>query len=488
VPTDLRDFDASELLDVATGTRRARRLLQVEEMEVLAQWVAIHGEDPLEDLDGPGREHARTIGNVLRHLGGEGTPGVQDFALGEIALARGEHVNATRSAIADVLDLIYRLPLTWAVCRTGDAELWVARTIASRSRTVPADRMWIIDRAVARAIATESVSRILDVADAKIIEADAGTHEQEAAEAKQRRFAAVGQAEDDGTRMVVARIDAADGPGIDAILDRVAETLLTSHPDATLDERRSMAMGYFGRLPQLIEILLRGVDPTTDPNTDPDALARALAIPADVLELLRDPAIAARIAPQSTLYVHLHEAVLLGEDGVARVEGLGPMTLSELQVLLARHHVTVQPVIDLSDRVRTTAYEHPESIKERVHLVTGGDYWPYASSTRRSVDYDHPTPYRPGAPPEHPPQTGTHNSGPLGRRHHRWKTHAGFTSKQCGHGRYVWTTPHGLAFLVDHRGTRRIDPDHAHQMLHAGDHVELYFPEHPLKVEFAFDK
>lgn len=50
------------------------------------------------------------------------------------------------------------------------------------------------------------------------------------------------------------------------------------------------------------------------------------------------------------------------------MEGLGPVTLTSLQSLLARTHLMVKPVIDLSDRVRTTAYEHPESLKERVQL------------------------------------------------------------------------------------------------------------------------
>ena len=171
---------------------------------------------------------------------------------------------------------------------------------------------------------------------------------------------------------------------------------------------------------------------------------------------------------------------------VARVEGLGPHTLSQLQQLLARTNLIVKTVLDLADRVRTTAYEHPESIKERVHLTTRGDYWPYAVSTAREVDYNHPSPFVPDAPPDHPSQTGTHNSGPLGRRHHRWKTHAGYRSRQCGHGRYVWLTPHGLAFLVDHRGTRPIDPNHAQQMIDVGERVELYFPETPLQVELAF--
>ena len=157
--------------------------------------------------------------------------------------------------------------------------------------------------------------------------------------------------------------------------------------------------------------------------------------------------------------------------GVARVEGLGPVTLTGLQALLARTPLTVKPVLDLSDRVRSTAYEHPESLKERVHLTTGGDYWPYATSTNRNVDYDHPTPHDATGPPG---QTGTHNSGPLGRRHHRWKTHAGYRSRQCGQGRYVWLTPHGLGYLVDHRGTRRISNKHARMILDAPPGVDIY--------------
>jgi hypothetical protein len=342
--------------------------------------------------------------------------------------------------------------------------------------------MWIVDQAVARMIAPEATRRTQDVADAKIVEADPARAEEKAEQARERRFAAVGQSDEDELRMVVARVTAADAAGVDAVLARVAEILLVSHPDASLDERRSMAMGYFGRLGELFALLLRDAV-----DTDPEDLASALALPAEVLELLRDPAIAARIAPQSVLYVHLHEAGLLSGEGVARVEGLGPHTLSQLQVLLAGRTVVVTPVIDLSDRVRTTAYEHPESLKARVHLVTGGDYWPYAASVSRRVDYDHPTPYRPGAPPEDPPQTGNHNSGPLGRRHHRWKTHAGYRSRQCGHGRYVWATPHGLTFLVDHRGTRPLDPDHARQMFAAGDGIELYFPEEPLTLDLDLD-
>jgi hypothetical protein len=137
----------------------------------------------------------------------------------------------------------------------------------------------------------------------------------------------------------------------------------------------------------------------------------------------------------------------------------------------------VRPVRDLSSRIRTTAYEHPEALKDQTYLRTAGDYWPYATSLSRHVDYDHPTPYHHDPPDQKPgpPQTGSHNSGPLGRRHHRWKTHAGYRSRQCGEGRYVWITPHGLAYLVDHLGTHRIHPDRAHAILTAPPGVDIYY-------------
>jgi hypothetical protein len=148
------------------------------------------------------------------------------------------------------------------------------------------------------------------------------------------------------------------------------------------------------------------------------------------------------------------------------------MSLAQLQRLLGRRQLTIRPVIDLNNRVRCTSYEHPESLKERVHLTTGGDYWPFAVSTSRRVDDDHPIPYQSDSGP--PAQTGTHNSGPLGRRHHRWKTHAGYRSRQSGDGRYAWITPHGLGFLVDHRGTRPISRDAASMIVDAPAGLDIY--------------
>ena len=132
----------------------------------------------------------------------------------------------------------------------------------------------------------------------------------------------------------------------------------------------------------------------------------------------------------------------------------------------------VKPVIDLTDQVSVNAYEHPEALKERIHLTRVGDYFPYATSTTREVDLDHPTPYQPTGPPG---QTGTHNSGPLTRRHHRLKTHTGFRARQTGPGTYLWRTPHGNYLRIDHTGTHPTTPEHG----------ELLFRASPVELRFA---
>lgn len=476
--TDLHDLDASGLLAAATEAQRAAMLAEVHALEVLAAWAAVHSTDP---TDGPDGHVARRVGNVLRQLGGDGTPGVADFCLGEIALARSTGVTATANAIADVLDLQHRLPLTWAVCRRGECEPWLARRVAKLSRHLPRDKVGVVDSAISRLIASEAAGRVLAVAEAKIIEADPALHDERCEAERRRRYLGLGRTDEHGLRTLIARLEAGDAAAVDATVHRVAEIIAPRHPDAGPDELRALAFGWLAHPAELFTLLLEHTDkPEPEPDSEPESepVARALVFPADLLHALREVDLSP-LAPKAVLHVHLHEAALHSDGGVARVEGLGPVTLARLAELLRRHTLTVQPVKDLSSRVRYTAYEHPESLRDQVHLVTGGDYWPWATSTSRTVDLDHPTPYQhhgagdDGRDPP-PDQTGPHNSGPLGRRHHRWKTHGDYQSRQCGEGRYVWLTPHGLGFLVDHTGTHRIHPEKARLILEAPPGVDLY--------------
>ncbi len=187
-------------------------------------------------------------------------------------------------------------------------------------------------------------------------------------------------------------------------------------------------------------------------------MSRAIAVPARVLDLLGRVDLS-RLAPTATVYVHLHQGAVEGTTGgVARVEGLGPLLLEQVRGLLGHTNVALKPVVDLADRVSVNAYEHPETVKERVHLRTLGEVFPYGRATGRKVDMDHPVPYDPLGPPG---QTGDDNAGPLSRHPHRAKTHLGYRVTQTGLTEYVWSTPHGLHRLVDEHGTHPLTAEDA---------------------------
>jgi hypothetical protein len=442
---DLAELSPHELLDRAGLSVLRRREADVEDLRVVAAWADVHSTDPRHDSDSGRRVWAE---DRLVHPGGEGTPGVREFSIPELAMAREVSAHACCRDLGDVLDLRHRLPQVWALTRQLACPVWLARKVARLSRKLPLGRVGIVDTAVAGAIAGEAPGRVLAICEAKVIEADPATHAAQVEAERHRRYVTLSRTDETGLRHVIARVNAGDAVWVDAILERIADLIADRHPDTGRDELRSIAFGWLARPAELLQLLLEAQGSSTE-------VTSATAFPADLLDELgrADPQ---RFRPRIDLHVHLTDLAIAGlASPVARVEGVGP--------LLADSHlfngcrIRVTPVIDLNDEIAVDCYEHPTDLDRRVRLTHPGDYFPFADAVpglAHSADLDHPTPYDRDGPPG---QTGTHNSGPLTRRHHRWKTHAGYSSRQCGRNRYVWRTPHGRYYLVDHTGTRRID-------------------------------
>jgi hypothetical protein len=116
----------------------------------------------------------------------------------------------------------------------------------------------------------------------------------------------------------------------------------------------------------------------------------------------------------------------------------------------------VKPVLDLARQAPVDGYEIPDAMREQVHLRTPAEVFPYSGATGRRVDLDHTIPYQPVDDSGPPGQTSPGNLGPLGRRAHRAKTHGGWQVQQPFPGIYLWRSPTGRHYLVDHTGTRRI--------------------------------
>jgi len=286
------------------------------------------------------------------------------------------------------------------------------------------------------------------VVQAAVVEADP---ELAAAAADSRRTdhgVFLSRSADDGTRVATIVADARDLMWFDASVDRIADGIGLLGDSDTKDIRRAKAVGLLAD-PQRTLDLFAAIANTAD-------TARRLepVEPSAGCRCRRDRSVDPR--PPATLYVHICRDTLTGAGGVARVEDIGAVTADQAKRWLGDCQATVKPVIDLAGVAPVDAYEIPDRIREAVHLLTPADVFPYAASTRRGLDLDHTVPYvspDDGGPPG---QTGVGNLGPMTRRHHRIKTHGRWRVHQPYPGIYLWRSPHGRYYLVDHTGTHKL--------------------------------
>ena len=177
---------------------------------------------------------------------------------------------------------------------------------------------------------------------------------------------------------------------------------------------------------------------------------------------VKPPAVDPRkLLPNATLYIHMSEAMLRGEGGVARIEGVGPVTRDQVIEFLGHTNVRALPVLDLAAQAPVDGYEVPQRMDEAAHLRNPACVSPWATHLSRRKDNDHPVPYLPPARGGPPGQTGLHNLARLGRFPHRVKTHGRWRLRQTGPGVYEWTSPHGYRFQVDGSGTHPLGKDPA---------------------------
>ena len=117
----------------------------------------------------------------------------------------------------------------------------------------------------------------------------------------------------------------------------------------------------------------------------------------------------------------------------------------------------MHPVIDLADHIHTEAYEVPDRLATQARLRDHTCVFPHCTRRARRCDHDHVIPHHQGGP------TCTCNIAPLCRRHHRLKTHAGWTYRVLEPGSYLWTSPHGHTYHRDNSGTLDVSPKARHK-------------------------
>ncbi len=138
------------------------------------------------------------------------------------------------------------------------------------------------------------------------------------------------------------------------------------------------------------------------------------------------------------------------------MEGVGPVTVAQAQEFLRHTNVTLKPVIDLAEDTAVDAWEVPTRIREQIVVRTPFCVFPYSGGRARKSDLHHVVPYTPKEKGGGPGQTRVANLGPLTRFPHRMVTHGRWRVSQPRPGVYLFCSPHGYWFRVDHAGTHAL--------------------------------
>ncbi|MCR1786444.1 HNH endonuclease [Nocardioides carbamazepini] len=409
---------------------RSRETLVIEEWEDIVTWAGDH------IIDSP--EGAATITEGYLDTGipiaGDGAPLVSEFALMELIAVLGRSPDGGRAYVGRVIECAWRLPHVYAAVVAGRLAPWRAERIADLTRPLSADAAGFVDRQLwdASGVGWAQLERL--VAEA-VLRFDPEQAEAERRAAADRRRFDIGGVDEHGLVHLDALMDAADGHDLDQAVARRAETLARLGDDSTLDVRRSKAAAELARHDLALDLLI----------PDPDTGEVIATVP----------------GRKVVLNVHITDTTLAGDNPFANPvgrweEGRCPITSAQIREWLRTKDTTiiVRPVIDLADHLPVGSYEIPDRHRTRVILRDHTCRFPHCSRPAQRCDIDHARPYGQGG------LTCPCNEVALCRRHHRAKTHSAWVYDIVMPGSYVWTSPAGFRFRVDHHGTHPIHPGH----------------------------
>jgi len=414
--------------DRAEADAAERRLLQ----RVLA-WADLHQADQAEGA-------VATFGDTPVPLAGEGAPHISQFAVIEFGAAIGMSRRSAEYLFADVVELAYRLPLTWARVEAGSLKGWRARHIANATQALSLEAAAFVDQQVsgfASRISPAELQRLIDTAITRFMPQHA---EQIAAAAEESQFLEIAyqQPSYTGTCLVTGELDLPDALDLEQAVQAGAEQQKDLGSRLGLGARRAKAVGNLARGELVFDYN------SALPGPDREATAAELT----------PPVVDKR---QVVLYVHLSEAAL-AQGGTGMIENQGKHLVTTDQIrewTRTAGTVTVRPVIDLNEEITSAGYQPSDRLREHVILRDRTCAFPFCERNARYADLDHIEAYDPDGPPG---QTSACNLAALCRFHHRLKTHGGWTYTMLEPGRYLWRSPHGYSYLTDQTGTQDLTP------------------------------
>src|SRR5690242_11897749 len=310
---DVRELDASAVLDAVVSARRAADAEEARLLALAVHWVDLHPVSP-EHPDASFPTHwagglAGALGPSFfdrAPLAGTGTPAVAEYAVEELAAALNLSHAAGLSLVSEAVELCHRLPRLSALVQDGSLQAWKARQVARATTQLSPEAVAFVDRhlaVTARSNRIPVLNPVLHEARLRCDPDQAAAVEQNALD---HRGVWLDHRESTAITLVTARLDTLDALDLDGTISDLAGVLgrLGDHRD--LDVRRASALGMLAH-PQRALDLAAGTD--ADPGSGRSGLNGSRGV----------------------LYLHVSLADLATTSGGGRVEKLGAASLTLLR-------------------------------------------------------------------------------------------------------------------------------------------------------------
>ncbi|NYE37202.1 hypothetical protein F4692_002335 [Nocardioides cavernae] len=449
-------LSAAGLLASIRAARDVENAAAVRQLDLAARWADLHPPESIHSAASftiPGCEHEEPIA-------GPGTPLVAEFCIAELGAVLGMSTTSAKRLVGHALELRHRLPRLWTGVQSGAVPAWRARSVAETtihaSPALTVEAAAFVDAqvaAVAGRIGPAQLDRLVAEAIKRydLADADPTDDPEDGWQYVDPRHATL-HGEDvhyAGTMRFEAELDIADALDLDRALAHGAATLKALGSEASLDVRRSAALGDLARTQTALDLFAQGGRVAREAADEGGRVAREERAGVSRPDLPH--------AREVVLHAHFNATAT---SGGPVLEATGRLEDGQRLVLLdqvkdwctdTRTKVTLRPVIDLNTELATPAYEPTTRIREAVILRDRTCVFPWCTRSARRCDLDHVVPFDAGGP------TSTSNLAPLCRTHHRLKTHSSWHYETTAPGTYDWTSPHGHRFRRDPTGTRAID-------------------------------
>src|SRR6476659_4342391 len=320
---------AAAVLEQARADRAAADAAEARLLSHACTWADLHPAESIHD--------AVRFGDTPIPVAGPGAPLVAEFCVAEFAAAVGLPTETGKAYLGEALELRHRLPRTWARVRSGDLPAWRARRIARATIALSPTAAGFVDDQVAgfaHRIRPSGVDRLVEEAIVRFMPEEARRRREAAADGRHAHVH-TDQVSFEGTVWVEAEVDLADALDLDTALSVGAARLADLGSAATLDVRRSEALGQMAR--------------------------HQLSLDLDTTPAQREV----------MLHVHVSEDAITAADEklhLARVANTRSFVDAE-QVRawcgVPGTTVTVKPVVDLSEHVHVDQYQVPDRLADQ---------------------------------------------------------------------------------------------------------------------------